>query len=154
VTSTLSRHKSNIGSAHIFAELNIWVMFEENSSISIGLIERTNQFLTSSVTLTLSRHIGNMGSAHNLVELNIWVKLFEENSSISIGFIERTRHIVYYLIVCNLKTIKRGITLEKCNTELWNLTCISLLWHFIYMLSFKQILFLVSEIYIQIIVKI
>ena len=93
VTLTLGRHKGNMGSAHNLVELNIWVKVEENSSISIGFIERTSQFWPSSVTLALSQHKGNISSAHNLVELNIKVK-FEENSSISIGFIESTRHIV------------------------------------------------------------
>jgi len=61
-----------MGSAHNPVELNIWVKFEENSSVSIGFIEQTSQFWPSSVTLTLSRHKGNMGSAHNLAELTIW----------------------------------------------------------------------------------
>jgi len=82
-----------MSSAHNLVELNIWVKFEANYSISIGFIEWTSQFWPSSVTLTLSRPKGNIGSAHNLADLNIWVK-FEEKSSISIGFIERTCHIV------------------------------------------------------------
>ena len=71
MTLTLSRHKGNMGSAHNLVELNILVKFEDNSAISIGVIERTSQFLPSSVTLTLSRVKGNMGSAHPLVEVNI-----------------------------------------------------------------------------------
>jgi hypothetical protein len=51
------------------------------------------------------------------------------------------------LIVCKIEDLKRGRTLFKYNTELWNLTSISKLWHFIYILSFKQISFLVSEIF-------
>ena len=71
MTLTLSRHKGNMGSAHNLLELNILVKFEDNSSISIEVIERTSQFLPSSVTLTLSWVKGNMGSAHPLVEVNI-----------------------------------------------------------------------------------
>ena len=41
VTLTLSWHMGNMGFAHPLVEVNISAMFEENPSIGIGFIERT-----------------------------------------------------------------------------------------------------------------
>jgi len=41
VTLTFNWHISNIGSAHPLVEVNISAKFEENPSIVIGFIERT-----------------------------------------------------------------------------------------------------------------
>jgi hypothetical protein len=40
VTLTFNRHKGNIDFADNIVEVNIWVKFEENSSISTGFIEQ------------------------------------------------------------------------------------------------------------------
>jgi len=50
-------------------------------------------------------------------------------------------------IDCKFKDLKMGISLSKYNTELWNLTYKAYLWYVIYLLSFKQIPVLVSQIF-------
>jgi len=82
VTLNLSWHMGNMGSAHPLVEVNLSFKFEENLSISKGILEWIDIMGTIcllniwplTVTLTLSWHMGNMGSAHPLVEVNVSFK--------------------------------------------------------------------------------